>query len=648
MNWFLNQKIFVKLSIGFGLCLAFACLNGYVSNHGFGLVTKAVSKVEKDSVPGLVAMTQISEDMNLVRQKQLRIAGTSNRELETVLLREINELRTTCDTEMAQYQKTISGTEETKNFELLKQAWAKYNRVFTSMQDRLTAKDSNASDYEEFDTNSGKIFKEELSPTIQAIIQWNSKEALKGISEVKSSISAASRISLIVLGIAIAMGITMSLFSAKSITKPVTVLISKFESIEKNCLTSFENAIRGMEKGDLTQRVVPVTTPVENPAKDEIGYAGKVFNDMLRKTQSTIASYESTRSNLSDLIGTLKENAETVAATSAQLDRASEETGQAANSIASTMQQVSVSSDEAAKSASQIAGSSEQLAVSATKAAGAMEQLQLHINDVQGGGRKQAVATSEASETAEEVSKSVGETVASMERIQAQVQSSSNAVRDLGQKGQQIGAIVQTIEDIAQQTNLLALNAAIEAARAGEQGKGFAVVADEVRKLAERSASATKEIADLIESVRSGVDQAVTAMEASNAEVAQGAATSARAGTAISQIITAVATVGEIAEANSKAIELMESGAKVVSEAISAAAAISEETAAGAEEMSAATEEVSASAQTVTAAVEEQTAQIEEVGASAQHLRKLAEDLNEIASQFTVEQSTTPKLRVAA
>ena len=109
-----------------------------------------------------------------------------------------------------------------------------------------------------------------------------------------------------------------------------------------------------------------------------------------------------------------------------------------------------------------------------------------------------------------------------MERIKLTVEQASIKVTELGAKSDQIGAIVETIDDIAEQTNLLALNAAIEAARAGEQGKGFAVVADEVRKLAERSSRATKEIAALIGEVQPGTEEAVKAMTAGAAEVEHG------------------------------------------------------------------------------------------------------------------------------
>src|SRR5260221_13945534 len=108
-----------------------------------------------------------------------------------------------------------------------------------------------------------------------------------------------------------------------------------------------------------------------------------------------------------------------------------------------------------------------------------------------------------------------------MAEIKGVVSAATERVQELGKLGRKIGAVVETIDDIAEQTNLLALNAAIEAARAGEHGKGFAVVADEVRKLAERSGRETKQIADLIRDVQSATEHAVTAMQAGAAKVEQ-------------------------------------------------------------------------------------------------------------------------------
>ena len=146
---------------------------------------------------------------------------------------------------------------------------------------------------------------------------------------------------------------------------------------------------------------------------------------------------------------------------------------------------------------------------------------------------------------------------------------------------------------------------AIEAARAGEQGKGFAVVADEVRKLAERSALATQEIGTLIASVRTGVEEAVQAMQASTDQVSGGAEQSKDAGDALRKIMKTTQAVSEAAAANRGAVDQMVKGAEKVTMSITTVASISEENAASAQEMSASTEEVTASAETVMASTEQ-------------------------------------------
>jgi len=126
------------------------------------------------------------------------------------------------------------------------------------------------------------------------------------------------------------------------------------------------------------------------------------------------------------------------------------------------------------------------------------------------------------------------------------VGASATKMEELGKSSDQIGRIISVIDDIADQTNLLALNAAIEAARAGEQGRGFAVVADEVRKLAERTSNATKEIAQMIKSIQSETKNAVKAMQAGNMQVEQGLVTTAQAGESLGEIIQMAHQVGEM------------------------------------------------------------------------------------------------------
>jgi methyl-accepting chemotaxis protein len=167
----------------------------------------------------------------------------------------------------------------------------------------------------------------------------------------------------------------------------------------------------------------------------------------------------------------------------------------------------------------------------------------------------------QATQSALEGGRSVQETLARIAAIQGHVEETSGKIRDLGNKGEAIGAIIETIEQISEQTNLLALNAAIEAARAGEHGKGFAVVADEVRKLAERSTLATHEIADLIQSVRTGVAEAISVMETSCREVASGVTCGEEAKRALTKMLDVIHVsaskmqeVHEVTEAMSRSV----------------------------------------------------------------------------------------------
>jgi methyl-accepting chemotaxis protein len=202
--------------------------------------------------------------------------------------------------------------------------------------------------------------------------------------------------------------------------------------------------------------------------------------------------------------------------------------------------QVAQSSVEMRARASEMVNSADRVAAEAITVATASEEMAATSNDIAGNCVRAVESSHRTSSLAQDGALVVNSTIAVMDRIADQVRASAATVGTLGQKSDQIGAIVGTIQDIADQTNLLALNAAIEAARAGEQGRGFAVVADEVRALAERTTKATREISDMIKAIQQETQGAVDTMNKGVKEVHDGTSEAARSGEALGQILAQV------------------------------------------------------------------------------------------------------------
>jgi methyl-accepting chemotaxis protein len=184
------------------------------------------------------------------------------------------------------------------------------------------------------------------------------------------------------------------------------------------------------------------------------------------------------------------------------------------------------------------------------------------------------------------------ETINGMSRIADVVKQSALTVEALGKSSDQIGEIIQVIDDIADQTNLLALNAAIEAARAGEQGRGFAVVADEVRKLAERTTKATKEIAAMIKQIQKDTANAVASMHTGTEEVDRGRAMADKAGESLREIITGADKVVDVATQVAAASDEQSSAAEEIGKNIVGIANVTAETASGNQQIAQAAEDL--------------------------------------------------------
>ena len=219
-----------------------------------------------------------------------------------------------------------------------------------------------------------------------------------------------------------------------------------------------------------------------------------------------------------------------------------------------------------------------------TQVATAMQEMSSTVLQVSEHSNRASESARKASETARRGGTIVDETLAKMRVIAEAVGSTGKKVEELGKSSDQIGRIIGVIDDIADQTNLLALNAAIEAARAGEQGRGFAVVADEVRKLAERTTSATKEITQMIRNIQNETKVAVSAMDAGTKQVEDGVKSTAKAGDALREIIHMAEQVGEMITHIATAAAEQSTAAEEINNNVEQTANLVKETASGTQE----------------------------------------------------------------
>lgn len=288
------------------------------------------------------------------------------------------------------------------------------------------------------------------------------------------------------------------------------------------------------------------------------------------------------------------------------------------SNIKSMIYQVKEAVDATASASTQISSSAEEMAAGAqeqsaqtSEVAAAMEEMSRTVVETAANATNSAEASKHASEKANEGAVKINASREGMEKIVEATEVVGSNISSLAKKSDQIGGIAQVIDEIADQTNLLALNAAIEAARAGEQGRGFAVVADEVRKLAERTTKATKEIAETIKEIQSEAKEANSSMEEAGLAVKSGMELNDEVGTVLTNILGSV---------------------EDVSQQINQVAAASEE-------QSATAEQVSSNIESINNVANESAAVVQQIASASEDLNKLTENLSGLVEQFKVNKS---------
>ncbi len=450
---------------------------------------------------------------------------------------------------------------------------------------------------------------------------------------------------------------------------------------------------RGLAHGDLEQSITIY-------GRDELGELADAFREMIAYQQriaaaadaiaagdltSTVTAssdrdvlgqaFERMLENLRHLVGQVQNSAEGLAETARSLGEASVQAGGAVQQVAESAHAIAAGASMTSAEAQQTSAAVESLdRVIGNVALGANDQamkvqaasvtasdIVLGVDNVASRAESVASQAESARLEAERGTAAVHETVAAMHQIRASASEVAACIVELGSVSKSIGAVVQTIDEIADQTNLLALNAAIEAARAGEHGRGFAVVADEVRKLAERSLNETRQIGELIARVQRSTDAAVAAVQTSSERVEQGSGRVDDAGRALERILTSAHSVEEDVRGIAGAASNMAGDAHRLTEIMVSISAVVEENSAATEEMAAQAGQVAAAVSHIAEVGEEQTASTEEVSASAEEmsaqvaqvssqagdLAATAEELHRLVAAFTLSDNLVQFRRAA-
>lgn len=571
MNLLKNIKIRGKLFIIILLSAIALLIVGIQGINGLSAISKGSELIYQGQLIPNQLFAKLRANSLEIDAHNFELMVTEDDSINDQLQKNIEEKNEDNKTAMEQIDKLDLPENVKEKYETFKTEYTKLQNASTNMLN-LTVENKNKEAYAVYlkDVESQKTSVNKLLDEIQSL---NSENAKTIYQQDKKDAGSIIMLLIIVIAAALILSISCGLLMTRLIVRPIKEIQRLFAQTEQ---------------GDFT---------VEGTyqSKDEVGMLTASFNQMVAGVRS--------------IIETVGETSHQVAASSQQLSASAEESTKASEYISSTIQELASGSERQAESVE----SSRTIIKGMTEFAGRISSNAEKAASTAGESAQMSIAGTKAIEKVGAQMTSINETVVSL----------SEAFKHLSDRSDEIGKITEVITSIAEQTNLLALNAAIEAARAGEQGKGFAVVADEVRKLAEQSAHSAEQITKLIAIIQNDTKETMNTVISATGEVKEGLVVVNEAGGAFRKIENsikeAVAQINNVTDL----VRNLTAGTNEIETAIS-----------GVQEVAVSAAE---STQTVSAATQEQLASMEEIASSAQILAQNAEELQHLIEKFKIK-----------
>ena len=571
MSW-KNLKIGKKLSIGFGTIIVLLIVLSIFNYQSFVTTKDNVSKVEEtnnntifmvekevDHLNWLNGLTNLFLDDNV---KEVTVQLDDHKcGLGKWLYSEETQQLASNNPELAALLNKIK---EPHN--QLHSSASHINQVYTSNTD---AAHDDALQIMQNETKDHLVETQKILKEIKAYFQnhANTINAETG-KNINNSISMMIIISFLV----ILVGSGAAFFITRGISKPVSEMAYIADEIAV---------------GNINQNVA-------FESKDEIGVLASSFRKLIQYMKEMANAAEQIAEN--DLTVEVHPRSE--------YDVLGNSVKTMIKNLTGIIRQINDNATQLVSAATEISSSSEQMSKGAEEQAQQVAQISTAIEEMSATIVQTAKNSGEASDgakrsndTASEGGQIVSDTINSIQRISEVSRGSAQSIAKLAKSADHIGEIINVIDDIADQTNLLALNAAIEAARAGEQGRGFAVVADEVRKLAERTGKATGEITEMIKSIQGETKDAVTSMESGIVEVDNGRDLADKAGSSLNEIVHMSQQLMDMIQQIATASEEQSTAAEQISKNVEHVASVTKETASGAQQSAAAAEQLNRQAE---------------------------------------------------